>query len=80
MKYILAIFAIEVMVKLCRAVVNRKSNGLSLYQLNMKAKRIGEVKITSGEITSGSSATSMFSKKTWTTANCFYRSLCNLLF
>lgn len=46
MKYILAIFAIEVMVKLCRAVVNRKSNGLSLYQLNMKAKRIGEVKIT----------------------------------
>lgn len=29
----------------------------------------------SGEITSGSlSATSMFSKKTWTTANCFYRS------
>ena len=41
----------------------------------MKAKRIGEVKITSGEITSGSlSATSMFSKKTWTTANCFYRS------
>jgi len=42
----------------------------------MKAKRSGEAKITSGEITSFSLlATSMFSKKTWTTANCFYRSL-----
>ena len=41
----------------------------------MKAKKNGEVKILSGEFTSGSlSANSMFSKETWTTANCFYRS------